>query len=86
MLQDAIPRLLSFVPLSLRRAVIGRPDNPNRIATLVHNLLNRLTPCESEPIVCRGPLEGYRVFVDWGRYSGFAYCTWEQCRRWSAKS
>lgn len=77
MLQNVIPRLLSFVPPSLRGTIIGRPDKPNRFATLVHNLFNRLAPSESRAFACHGPLEGYRMFIDWSRYRSFVYGTWE---------
>ena len=77
MLENVIPQLLACVPSSLRRAIIGRPDNPNRVATLAHNLLNRLSPSESKVFTCQGPLEGYRMCVDWSRYRSFVYGTWE---------
>jgi FkbM family methyltransferase len=77
MLPDLIPRLLSFVPQSLRSAIIGRPDKPNRLATWAHDLFNRLTPSESSPFACQGPLQGYRMFIDWSRYRSFVYGTWE---------
>lgn len=77
MLENVIPRLLACVPLSLRSAIIGRPDNPNRVATLAHNLLNRLTPPGTHVFDCRGPLQGYRMCVDWSRYRSFVYGTWE---------
>jgi hypothetical protein len=47
-LENVIPRLLGWVPISWRRAVIGRPDNPSRIATLAHDLLNRVPSGESQ--------------------------------------
>lgn len=77
MLQNLIPRLLSFVPSSLRGSIIGRPDSPNRFATMAHNLFNRLAPSESRAFACQGPLEGYRMFIDWNRYRSFVYGTWE---------
>ena len=77
MLENVIPRLLAWVPPSLRSAIIGRPDNPNRVATLAHNLLNRLSPSESHVFPCQGPLEGYQMCVDWNHYRSFVYGTWE---------
>lgn len=61
----------------MRRAFIGRPDNPNPFATLAHNLFNRLAPPQSRAFACQGPLEGYRMFIDWSRYRSFVYGTWE---------
>jgi FkbM family methyltransferase len=78
MFESAIPRLLGLVPISLRRAIIGRPDNPSRFATLVHNLLNRVPPAESQVFTCQGVLEGYRMSIDWNRFRGFIYGTWER--------
>ena len=77
MLKNAIPRLLGRVPISWRRAVIGRPDSPSRIATIAHNFLNRVSPDKSQVFDCRGALEGYRMCIDWRRYRSFVYGAWE---------
>jgi FkbM family methyltransferase len=77
MLENVIPRLLGQVPVSWRRAIMGRPDNPSRMATLVHNLLNRITPGETQILECKGALEGYRMCIDWNRFRSFVYGTWE---------
>jgi FkbM family methyltransferase len=77
MLDSVIPRLLGCVPISWRRAIIGHPDNPSRVATLVHNLLNRIPPAESQVFACQGVLEGYRMCIDWNRFRSFVYGTWE---------
>lgn len=77
MLENFIPRLLGWVPTGLRRALIGHPDNPSRLATLAHNLINRVPPSESQVFACRGVLEGYRMSVDWSRYRSLVYGTWE---------
>jgi FkbM family methyltransferase len=77
MLPNLIPHLLSLVPQSLRSAIIGRPDKPSRLATWAHDLFNRLTPSKSRPFACQGPLQGYRMFIDWSRYRSFVYGTWE---------
>src|SRR6266436_8020007 len=76
-LENIIPRLLGWVPISWRRAIIGRPDKPSRVATLAHNLLNRVPPGESQVYVCQGALEGYRMSIDWNRFRSFVYGTWE---------
>lgn len=77
MIESVIPRVLGWVPISLRRALIGCPDHPSRFATFVHNLLNRLPQSESQVFACHGALEGYRMSVDWSRYRSFVYGTWE---------
>jgi len=59
------------------RAIIGRPDKPSRIATLAHNLLNRIPPRESQVYDCQGALKGYRMSIDWNRFRSFVYGTWE---------
>jgi FkbM family methyltransferase len=77
MLENVIPRLLGQIPISWRRALIGRPDNPSRIATVVHNLLNRVPAVESQVFECQGALRGYRMCIDWTRFRSFVYGTWE---------
>ena len=77
MLESVIPRLLGWVPIPLRRALIGRPNNPPRAATIAHNLLNRIVPAESHVFACQGALEGYRMGIDWNRHRSFLYGTWE---------
>ena len=77
MLENVIPRLLGWVPISWRRAIIGRPDNPSRIATFAHNLLNRMPPAQSQVFACQGVLAGYRMSIDWNRFRSFVYGTWE---------
>ena len=77
MIENLIPRLLGRVPVSLRRAIIGRPDEPSGVATFVHNLLNRLPLAETDVIACYGALEGYRMSADWRRFRSFVYGTWE---------
>ena len=77
MLRNVIPRLLGQVPVSWRRAAIGRPDNPSRLATFVHNLLNRIPPGNSQVFDCQGPLAGYRMSIDWNLFRSFVYGTWE---------
>jgi FkbM family methyltransferase len=77
MLENVIPRLLGWVPISWRRAIIGRPDNPSRFATLAHNFLNRMPPAESQVFDCQGALAGYQMSIDWDRFRSFVYGTWE---------
>lgn len=77
MLENVIPRLLGFVPIHVRRAIIGGPDRPSRVATLLHNVLNLFASSESQVFVCQGALEGYCMCIDWSRYRSFVYGTWE---------
>lgn len=77
MIESFIPRLLGWVPVSWRRAVIGRADKPSRVATLVHNLLNRKPPVAPNGFACQGALEGYRMCTDWNRFRSLVYGTWE---------
>ena len=76
-LKNAIPHLLGQVPISWRRAIICRPDSPSRIATILHNFLNRFSPDCSQALACRGALAGYHMYVDWSQFRSFAYGTWE---------
>jgi hypothetical protein len=68
MLENAIPRLLGWVPPSWRRALIGRPDNPSRIAIPAQNFLNRVPQGESQVSTCHGVLANYRMSIDWNRF------------------
>ncbi len=77
MIENFIPRLLGWVPISWRRVLIGRPDKPSRVATLAHDLLNCMPPGESQVYECQGALEGYRMSIDWNRFRSFVYGTWE---------
>lgn len=77
MVENLIPRLLGWVPVSLRRTIIGRPDRPSAAATFFHRLLNRIPRPQSDIAVCSGALQGYRMSVDWERFRSFVYGTWE---------
>jgi FkbM family methyltransferase len=76
-LKNVIPRFLGRVPISWRRAIIGSPDSPSRIATIAHNFLNRFSPDKSQVFDCQGVLDGYRMCIDWSRFRSFVYGTWE---------
>ena len=43
----------------------------------MHDLLNRVPPRPSEILSCHGALEGHRMYIDWNRFRGFVYGTWE---------
>jgi FkbM family methyltransferase len=77
MIENLIPRLLGWVPVSWRRMIIGCPDKPSETATLVHRLINSLPCPESDVTACHGALQGYRMSVDWERFRSFVYGTWE---------
>lgn len=77
MLENVIPRLLGWVPISLRRALIGSPDEPSWLANVAHGLLNRMALTETHVFTCHGALQGYRMCIDWNRYRSFIYGTWE---------
>jgi FkbM family methyltransferase len=77
MLESMIPRVLAWVPVTWRRAIIGRPGNPSRAATFVHDLLNRRPPAPTTVFTCHGALQGYRMYIDWNRFRSFVYGTWE---------
>jgi FkbM family methyltransferase len=72
-----IPRLLGWMPSSWRSAIIGHTDHPSWVSTLAHNLLNRMGPRKMQAFDCHGPLEGYRMCIDWSRFRSFVYGTWE---------
>ena len=77
MMRSFLPRALGLIPPSLRRIVIGRSDQPSRIATVFHNLVNSMAPHSSEALPCHGPLQGFKMSTDWARYRGYIYGNWE---------
>jgi len=76
-MRSFLPRALSLIPPTLRRMIIGRSDQPSRIATVFHNLVNSIAPNHSEPFPCHGPLQGFKMSTDWSRYRGYIYGNWE---------
>ena len=77
MSRSFLPRVLSFIPPSVRRIVIGRSDQPSKVATALHHLFNRTKGDGSEVLACSGPLKGFRMSTDWARYRGYVYGSWE---------
>jgi FkbM family methyltransferase len=76
-IQEIIARVSSWLPVSLKTALRGDSESPNRLANLIHSLLNRV-PADRYPILaCAGVLEGYRMRVDWQIHRSFAYGSWE---------
>jgi FkbM family methyltransferase len=76
-IQELITKISKLLPSSLKIALRGNSASPNRLANFVHVLLNRL-PGDRYPIlVCTGPLEGYRMRVDWQIHRSLVYGTWE---------
>jgi len=57
--------------------IIGRSDQPSRVATVFHNLVNSIAPERSEAFPCYGPLQGLKMSTDWARYRGYIYGSWE---------
>lgn len=72
-----ISALSALIPSSLKRRLVGSPEDPTAVANAVHSVLNRV-PGEPFPCLrCAGVLEGFRMRVDWSRFRAFAYGTWE---------
>jgi len=76
-LQLLISSILRRVPVPWRRKIIGRPDNPTRVATLAHRILNRVSDENSRSYPCIGTLDGYHMYVDWRQFRSFIYDSWE---------
>ncbi|HTU34325.1 MAG TPA: FkbM family methyltransferase [Candidatus Acidoferrum sp.] len=75
--QRATATIAGWIPSGIKVALRGKSSSPRRIAGAIHRLLNRL-PGERYPILdCRGPLDGYRMKLDWQKHRSFAYGTWE---------
>ncbi len=76
-MQQLISELARHLPGGVRKALLGSPSSPARLAKLVHQCLNWL-PVERFPVLaCGGPLEGYRMKVDWHHHRSFIYGDWE---------
>ena len=76
-MRSLLPRALGLVPPKLRQMIIGRSDQPSRVATIFHNLVNYTAPDSSEALTCHGPLRGFKMTTDWTRYRGYVYGNWE---------
>lgn len=77
MMGRILSQIAGKMPTVLRRSLLGTPDQPTALATAVHRILNVL-PVERFPVLsCQGPLDGYRMRVDWKTQRSFAYGTWE---------
>jgi FkbM family methyltransferase len=75
--QGIISRVADYIPLRVKVALRGDRGSPNRLASIVHSLLNRL-PAERYPVLlCGGALKGYRMRVDWQIHRSFVYGSWE---------
>jgi len=77
MMRSILPRALGLIPPTLRRIIIGRSDQPSRLATVFHNLVNYIPRDSSEAFPCYGPLQGFKMSSDWARYRGYIYGNWE---------
>ena len=77
MRRSFLPRALGLIPPTLKRIVIGRPDQPSRLSTFLHNLVNSRAPDGSEVFQCYGPLQGFKMSTNWARYRGYVYGNWE---------
>jgi len=77
MLRSFLTHVLGLIPPAVRRLIIGRSDQPSRIATVFHNLVNYAAPGGSEELTCYGPLQGFKMSTDWERYRGYVYGSWE---------
>ena len=66
-----------LIPNRLKLLLIGQPGNPSRFANWSHSLLNRL-PTEKFPVLpCSGPLDGYRMRINWEKRRAYVYGTYE---------
>lgn len=75
--QRATAAFARCVPSGIKVALRGQSSSPRWIAGAIHGLLNRL-PGEPYPVLdCRGPLDGFRMKIDWNKHRSFAYGTWE---------
>ncbi len=75
--EKSLVAVARWVPNPLKHAILGRPSEPTRLAMAIHTILNRL-PVDQYPILnCSGPLEGFRMRVDWRNHRGFVYGSWE---------
>jgi FkbM family methyltransferase len=76
-IQKIITRTSRLFPQSLKMALRGKRGSPNRLANLVHSLLNRISTNRYPILPCEGVLAGYRMRIDWQIHRGFVYGSWE---------
>jgi len=74
---EIIIRVSHWFPENLKTLLRGRRESPNRLATLIHSLLNRVSMDRYPVLPCEGVLRGYRMRVDWQIHRSFAYGSWE---------
>lgn len=75
--QRVATALADLVPRRVKIALRGRRSSPRWMAVAIHKLLDRV-PGDPYPILsCSGPLEGYRMKLDWKKHRSFAYGSWE---------
>lgn len=75
--QRVAAAMAEWVPLRVKIALRGKRSSPGRIASRIHNFLNRVPGARYPILTCSGPLKGYRMRVDWNKHRSFAYGSWE---------
>lgn len=75
--QRVAAAVAEWVPLRVKVALRGKRSSPGRIASAIHNFLNRVPGTRYPVLTCSGPLKGYRMRLDWKKHRSFAYGSWE---------
>jgi FkbM family methyltransferase len=76
-MRELVARMIGPILRRYRHRIVGHPSSPSRFARFAGSVVSRL-PGERYPVLkCQGPLDGYRMRVDWNHYRSFVYGTWE---------
>ena len=78
MLRSFLPHALGLIPPAVRRLIIGRSDQPSRMATVFHNLVNYAVADASEALpVPRSRFKVLKCRRIGSVIAGYIYGNWE---------
>jgi hypothetical protein len=76
-IQGMLVTMTGWVPQRVKIAVRGKSASPRGFANMIHAVLSRVTGEKFPALTCAGPLEGFRIKVNWEKHRSFAYGTRE---------
>lgn len=76
-MREIVTRIMGPIMRKYGRRVLGKPSAPSKFALYTSALINRLPGNRFPILTCQGPLDGYKMKVDWHGQRGFVYGTWE---------
>lgn len=73
MVEHTVVKLMSIIPQEWKIAL----SRNSWVGATIHTILNRLPMNRFPVLACRGPLESYRMKIDWHVHRSYIYGTWE---------